>query len=53
MATSLSWFLFTYGMTALGTALAFFFKNIGKNVLSLMLGFASGVMIAASFLVTP
>ena len=40
---------FTYGMTALGAALVFFFKEIKKDVLSLMLGFASGVMIAASF----
>lgn len=41
--------LFTWGMTALGAALVFFFKNINRNVLNLMLGFASGVMIAASF----
>lgn len=40
---------FTYLMTALGAALVFFFKNIKKDVLNLMLGFASGVMIAASF----
>ena len=40
---------FTYGMTAAGAALVFFFKTINKNVLSTMLGFASGVMIAASF----
>ncbi|CAM3226024.1 ZIP family metal transporter [Vagococcus fessus] len=41
--------LFTYGMTALGAALVFFFKDIKKDILNLMLGFASGVMIAASF----
>jgi ZIP family zinc transporter len=41
--------LFTWGMTAWGAALVFFFKNINRNVLNLMLGFASGVMIAASF----
>lgn len=41
--------LFTYGMTALGAGLVFFFKSINQNVLNLMLGFASGVMIAASF----
>lgn len=41
--------LFTYGMTALGAALVFFFKDIKKDVLNVMLGFASGVMIAASF----
>ncbi|MGX7199557.1 ZIP family metal transporter [Enterococcus nangangensis] len=40
---------FTYLMTALGAGLVFFFKNIKKEVLNLMLGFASGVMIAASF----
>lgn len=40
---------FTYGMTALGAALVFFFKEIKKEVLNVMLGFASGVMIAASF----
>ena len=40
---------FTYFMTALGAALVFFFKEIKKDVLNLMLGFASGVMIAASF----
>lgn len=40
---------FTYFMTALGAALVFFFKEIKKEVLSVMLGFASGVMIAASF----
>lgn len=41
--------LFTWGVTALGAALVFFFKTINKNVLNGMLGFASGVMIAASF----
>ncbi len=41
--------LFTYIMTALGASLVFFFKTISKDVLNLMLGFASGVMIAASF----
>ena len=40
---------FTYFMTALGASLVFFFKVINRSVLSLMLGFASGVMIAASF----
>lgn len=41
--------IFTWGMTAAGASLVFFFKEINKAVLSLMLGFASGVMIAASF----
>lgn len=41
--------LFTWGVTALGAALVFFFKKINQTVLNAMLGFASGVMIAASF----
>jgi ZIP family zinc transporter len=41
--------LFTWGVTALGAALVFFFKSINRGVLNGMLGFASGVMIAASF----
>ncbi|MGB5823735.1 MAG: ZIP family metal transporter [Proteocatella sp.] len=40
---------FTWGVTALGAAMVFFFKEINKNVLNGMLGFAAGVMIAASF----
>jgi len=41
--------LFTWGLTAAGAALVYFFKTINRNVFNLMLGFASGVMIAASF----
>ncbi len=41
--------LFTWGMTAAGASLVFFFKTLGKRVTNLMLGFAAGVMIAASF----
>lgn len=41
--------LFTWAVTALGASLVFFFKEINKNVLTGMLGFAAGVMIAASF----
>ncbi len=41
--------LFTWFMTALGAGLVFFFKKIDQRVLNLMLGFAAGVMIAASF----
>lgn len=41
--------LFTWLMTAFGAAMVFFFKSINKRVLNLMLGFAAGVMIAASF----
>lgn len=41
--------LMTWGLTALGSALVFFFKSINQTVLNSMLGFASGIMIAASF----
>ncbi len=41
--------LFTWGFTALGAAGVFFFKTIRKTALNGMLGFAAGVMIAASF----
>ena len=41
--------LFTYGMTAFGAGLVFLFKKMNDGVLALMLGFASGIMIAASF----
>ena len=40
---------FTWGVTALGAALVFFFKTINRRVLDGMLGFAAGVMIAASY----
>jgi len=41
--------LFTWGVTALGASLVFVFKNVSKKLLNLLLGFASGVMIAASY----
>ena len=41
--------LFTWGVTALGAAVVFFFKSVNKKVLDIMMGFAAGVMIAASF----
>ena len=41
--------LFTWGLTALGASLVFFFKTINKKMLNAMLGFAAGVMVAASF----
>lgn len=41
--------LFTWGVTALGASMVFFFKSIDKRILNSMLGFAAGVMIAASF----
>jgi len=41
--------LFTWAITAMGSSMVFFFKSINKKVLNSMLGFAAGVMIAASF----
>lgn len=41
--------LFTWFMTAAGSGLVFFFKSVKENIMNLMLGFAAGVMIAASF----
>lgn len=41
--------LFTWAMTAMGAGMVFFFKTINQKVLNAMLGFAAGVMIAASF----
>jgi ZIP family zinc transporter len=41
--------VFTYGLTALGAGTVFFFKSINRKILDGMLGFAAGVMIAASF----
>jgi ZIP family zinc transporter len=41
--------LFTWGMTALGAALVFGTRNVPRKLLDAMLGFAAGVMIAASF----
>jgi len=41
--------LFTYFVTALGAGAVFFFKTMNQKVLDLMMGFAAGVMIAASY----
>ena len=41
--------MMTWGLTALGAALVFVFTTIEKRVMNMMLGFAAGVMIAASF----
>lgn len=41
--------LFTYFITALGASVVFFFKNMNQKALDLMMGFAAGVMTAASF----
>jgi ZIP family zinc transporter len=36
--------LFTWGLTALGAAVVFFFKEINQKLLDVMLGFSAGVM---------
>lgn len=41
--------LFTYFVTALGAGVVFFFKSVNQKVLDLMMAFAAGVMISASF----
>lgn len=41
--------LFTWGLTAVGASLVFFVTHINRKVMDSMLGFAAGVMIAASF----
>lgn len=41
--------LFTWSVTAMGAGMVFFFKSINRKILNSMLGFAAGVMIAASF----
>jgi ZIP family zinc transporter len=40
---------FTWSITALGAATVFFFKQVNRKLLDGMLGFAAGVMIAASY----
>lgn len=40
---------FTWGMTALGAALVFTTSTVNRKLLDSMLGFAAGVMIAASY----
>lgn len=41
--------LFTWGVTALGAALVFVKKDVSRRVFDGMLGFAAGVMVAASY----
>lgn len=41
--------LFTWGLTAIGASVVFFFKKINRAVFDGMLGFTGGVMLAASF----
>lgn len=40
---------FTWGVTAAGAALVFLTRTINQKLMDSMLGFAAGVMIAASF----
>jgi ZIP family zinc transporter len=41
--------LFTWSITAAGAGLVFFFRTVNQRFMDAMLGFAAGVMIAASF----
>ncbi|MDR1700171.1 MAG: ZIP family metal transporter, partial [Lachnoclostridium sp.] len=41
--------LFTYFITILGAGVVFFCKSVNQKIMDLMMGFAAGVMIAASF----
>ncbi|PRT71390.1 ZIP family metal transporter [Streptococcus anginosus] len=41
--------LFTWSCTIVGSAVVFFFKTVSRKLLDIMMGFAAGVMIAASF----
>ncbi len=41
--------LFTWGLTALGASMVFFTRQVNRKLLDSMLGFAAGVMIAASY----
>ncbi|MCX7918549.1 MAG: ZIP family metal transporter [bacterium] len=41
--------LFTWSVTAFGASSVFLFKTLNRKILDSMLGFAAGVMIAASF----
>ncbi len=40
---------FTWGVTALGAAVVFFTRTVNRKLLDGMMGFAAGVMLAASF----
>lgn len=40
---------FTWGITMLGAAVVFFFKDVKKDIMDSLLGFSGGVMVAASF----
>jgi ZIP family zinc transporter len=49
VAQALAATLFTYGVTAAGASLVFFTKAVNPKLMDSTLGFAAGVMIAASF----
>lgn len=41
--------MFTWAITSMGATVVFLFKKVNKNILDAMLGFAAGVMVAATF----
>ena len=41
--------IFTWGCTAIGSAIVFLFNDVNRKLLDVMNGFAAGIMIAASF----
>lgn len=41
--------LFTYGMTAMGSAIVFVRRNPSQRLMDVLLGFSAGVMLAASY----
>ena len=41
--------LFTWACTIVGAAIVFFFRTVSRKLLDIIMGFAAGVMIAASF----
>jgi zinc transporter, ZIP family len=41
--------LFTWGITAVGASVVFFFKSPGRQLLNILMAFAAGVMMAASY----
>ena len=49
VAQALAATIFTWALTAAGAALVFFFRDINRKMLDTMLGFAAGVMMAASY----
>ena len=41
--------MFTFFITVLGSSVVFFFKKVNKTIMDGLLGFAAGVMMAASY----